>query len=249
MCLRCLLHHILLLIAYTFRENREIVFIIIVQFIISANKRIRFVLKIVYVCLYITPPHYHHCANISEDIELVKCLSDIFCRVCEQDRAYSLHYTIRGAVCFQFTHFPCDDWDNIYSLSYYHHQIGIMHNCPFLELGNETMVCAVCLSVFFWPRAKYGHVEILLLEILFLWHLVPLTDFNKSQPMFQSVHDDARLTLGKNHGINHRKYIILHIEAHQARCFLITVWRRCDFNKNVHNTHLPIPEVGREMVN
>ena len=25
-----------------------------------------------------------------------------------------IHYTIRGAVCFQFTHFPCDDWENIY---------------------------------------------------------------------------------------------------------------------------------------
>ena len=82
-CLRCLLHHILLLIAYTFRENREFVFIIIVQFMMSANNRIRFVLKIVFVCLYMTPSHYHHCANLSEDIELIKCLSDIFCRVCE----------------------------------------------------------------------------------------------------------------------------------------------------------------------
>ena len=27
--------------------------------------------------------NYHHCANLSEDIELMKCLSDIFCRVCE----------------------------------------------------------------------------------------------------------------------------------------------------------------------
>ena len=81
-CLRCLLHHIMSLIAYTFRENREFVFII-VQFMMSANNRIRFVFKIVFVCLYITPAHYHHCANLSEDIELIKCLSDIFCQVCE----------------------------------------------------------------------------------------------------------------------------------------------------------------------
>ena len=27
--------------------------------------------------------HYHHCANLSEGIELIKCLSEIFCRVCE----------------------------------------------------------------------------------------------------------------------------------------------------------------------
>ena len=82
-CLRCLLHHILLLIAYTIRENREFVFISIVEFTMSANNRILFVLKIVFVCLHITPSHYHHCANLSEDIELIKCLSYIFCRVCE----------------------------------------------------------------------------------------------------------------------------------------------------------------------
>ena len=41
-CLRWLLHHILSLIAYTFRENWKFVFIIIVQFMMSANSRIRF---------------------------------------------------------------------------------------------------------------------------------------------------------------------------------------------------------------
>ena len=50
------------------------VFIIIVQFMMSANNRICFVLNIVFVCLNITPCHYHHCANVSEDIELIKCL-------------------------------------------------------------------------------------------------------------------------------------------------------------------------------
>ena len=79
-CLRCLLHHMLSLIAYTFRENWEFVFIIIVQFMMSANIRIRFGLQIVLVCLYSTPSHYHHCANLSAGIELIKCLSDIFCR-------------------------------------------------------------------------------------------------------------------------------------------------------------------------
>ena len=110
-CLRCLLQHIMLLIAYTFRENREFVFIITVQYMMSANNRIRFVLKIVFVCLYITPSHYHHCPNLSEDIELIKCLSDIFYRVCEQYKAYSLSYPLyntRGCV-FSVYSFPCDD--------------------------------------------------------------------------------------------------------------------------------------------
>ena len=45
-----------------------------------------------------------------------------------------IHYTIYGAVCFQFTHLPCDDWENIIT-----HCLG---------LGHETLVCAVCLSIF-----------------------------------------------------------------------------------------------------
>ena len=75
--------------------------------------RIYFGFQIVFSCLYITPSHYYHCANLSEDIKFIKCLSDIFLRVCEQDWAYSLSYTIYGTVCFQFTHLPCDDGENI----------------------------------------------------------------------------------------------------------------------------------------
>ena len=134
-CLRCLLHHILLLIAYTFRENREFVFIIIVQFMMSANSQIRFELKIAFVYLYITPSHYYHCASLSEDIELIKCLSDIVCRVCKIMHILSvIHYKTRGTVCFQLTHFPCDDWDNIYTLSYYHHRIGSMNYYPLFRV-------------------------------------------------------------------------------------------------------------------
>ena len=79
--LDCLLHHILSLIVYTFRENREFAFICVVQFMMSTNSRIRFGLQIVFVCL-------HHLIiiivqTLSEDIELIKCLSDIIGRVCE----------------------------------------------------------------------------------------------------------------------------------------------------------------------
>ena len=40
-----------------------------------------FWLQIVLVCLYTTPSRCHHCANLSEGIELINCLSDIVCRV------------------------------------------------------------------------------------------------------------------------------------------------------------------------
>ena len=55
-CLTCLLHHILSLIAYTFWENLEFVFMIIVQFVMSANIWIRFALQIV---LVVCTVHHH----------------------------------------------------------------------------------------------------------------------------------------------------------------------------------------------
>ena len=112
----------------------------IVQFMVSANSRIRFALQIVLVCLYSTPSLYHQCAKLSEDIELIKCLSDIFVECVSKIKHilsvihYTIHYTICGAVCFQFTHSPCDDWENIYTSTYYHHQIGSMNYYPLFRV-------------------------------------------------------------------------------------------------------------------
>ena len=52
-------------------------------------------------------------------------------------------YTICGAVCFQFTHFLRDDWENIHTLSYYHHQIGSMNYYPLFRVRswNNGMRC------------------------------------------------------------------------------------------------------------
>ena len=52
---------------------------------------------------------------ISEDIELIKYLSDIFVECVSKIKHIFpvIHYIIYGAVCFQFTHFHCDDWENI----------------------------------------------------------------------------------------------------------------------------------------
>ena len=115
MCLRCLLHHILSRVAYTFRENWDFVLIIIVQFMMSANSRMHYGLQIVFVCLYITPFHYHHCANLSVDIELTKCLPDYLQNVCQiyfvacvskiGHILLAIHYSIYRAVCFSFPNF------------------------------------------------------------------------------------------------------------------------------------------------
>ena len=52
---------------------------------------------------------------------------------------------------YQFN-FPCDDWENIYSLSYYHYEIGSMNYYPLLRARswNNGMRCTV------YPK-KYAH--------------------------------------------------------------------------------------------
>ena len=153
-CLRCLLHHLLSLYVYTFRENREFVFINIVQFMMSANSRIRFGLRIVFVCLYITPSQYHHCANFiwrhwTYRMPVRYNLSSVWVRLSISSQLSVIFYTICGAVCFQFTHFLCDDWENIYFLCLIiimKSEVWTTTHC--LRFGHETMVCAVCLSIF-----------------------------------------------------------------------------------------------------
>ena len=88
----------------------DFVLIIIVQFMMSANSRIRYGLQIVFVCLYITPSHNHHCANLSVDIELMKCLPDISYRVCELDWAYSLCYPLFNIWGCMFSVYPIPSW-------------------------------------------------------------------------------------------------------------------------------------------
>ena len=54
-------------------------------------------------------------------------------------------------VCFQFTLSSCDDWENIYIyilclIIIIKSEVWTITHC--LGLGHETMVCAVCLSIF-----------------------------------------------------------------------------------------------------
>ena len=68
---------------------------------------------------------------------LVECVSKI------RHILSVIHYAIRGAVCFQFTHCTCDDWENIDTLFYYHHQIGSMNYNPLFRVRswNDGVRC------------------------------------------------------------------------------------------------------------
>ena len=66
-------------------------------------------------CSFVCTFHHLIIIIVQTDIELIKCLSDIFCRVCKIKHIFSvIHCTFYGAVLFQFTHFPCRDWENIH---------------------------------------------------------------------------------------------------------------------------------------
>ena len=63
-------------------------------------------------------------------------------------QAYLKILKIRGTVCFQLPHFPCDDWENIYTLSYHHHQIGSMNYYPLFRVrswNNGVRCMSFCI--------------------------------------------------------------------------------------------------------
>ena len=83
-------------------------------------------------------------------IYCVECVSNI--KHILSNIQYTIHYTICVAVCFQFTHSPCDDWENIYILScYHHHQIGSMNYYPLFRVRSWNNVVR-CMSIFLWTR-------------------------------------------------------------------------------------------------
>ena len=138
-CLRCLLYHILSLIAYIIQENWEFILIIIVQFMMSANSRIRYGLQIVFVCL--TLNLWNAC-----QIYFVECVSKI------GHMLLVIHCSIYVAVCFQLTQFPRNGWESILLclIIIIKSEVWTIIHC--LGLGHETMVCAVCLFIFIWMR-------------------------------------------------------------------------------------------------
>ena len=129
-CLRCLLHHILSLIAYTFRETGNLFSLLLcslwwvqISGYILACRSYSFVCLIWRHWTYKMPVRYIISSVWVRLSILYMCVCVCVC-VCGGG----------GAVCFQFTHFSCDDWYNIYTLSYYHHQIGSMNYYPLFRV-------------------------------------------------------------------------------------------------------------------
>ena len=152
-CLRCLLHHILSFIVYTFRENRELIFIGIVQYMMSANSRIRFGLQIVFVCLYITPSHYHHCANFFWRYWTYKMpvrynLSRVWVRLSIFSQLSIVQYVGLCVFSLPISFVVIERIHILCLIIIIKSEVWTITHC--LGLGYETMVCTVCLSIFLW---------------------------------------------------------------------------------------------------
>ena len=154
-CLRCLLHHILSLIVYTFRENQEFVFISIVQFMMNANNRIRFGLQIVFVCVYITPSSYHYCAYFiwrhwTYKMPVRYGLSSVWVRLSIWSQLSIIQFVGLcvfslpiSFVMIEIIYIPC-------LIIIIKSEVWTITHC--LGLGHETMVCAVCISILLCNR-------------------------------------------------------------------------------------------------
>ena len=99
--------------------------------------------------------HQKICAGIFQllvDKRLIQVMWTSFCinfsynSTCLHHILSVIHYTICGAVCFQFTHFPCDDWENKHILSYYH-QIGSINYYLLVKIWKEIRNGEICCEV------------------------------------------------------------------------------------------------------
>ena len=145
-CLRCLLRNILSLIAYTFRENRDFVFITIVQFMMSSN----------IIRLFV-----HNTISLSSLCKLIwrhwtykmpvrYILSSVWVRLSIFSQLSIIQYM---GLCVFSLPISLVMIEMIYTLSYHHHQIGSMNYYTLIRARswNNGMRCmSIFLLYYFW---------------------------------------------------------------------------------------------------
>ena len=146
MCLRCLLHHILSLIAYTFRENRDFVFITIVQFMMNSNIIRLFVhntISLSSLCKFI----WRHWTY---KMPVRYILSSVWVRLSKFSQLSIIQYM---GLCIFSLPISLVMIEMIYTLSYYHHQIGSMNYYPLFRArswNNGMRYMSIFLLYYFW---------------------------------------------------------------------------------------------------
>ena len=90
--------------------------LLLCSLMLGANNQVHYGLMVKFVCLQITLPHHHHYADLSEGIELLKCLSVILNIECVSKIKSILpiiFQVIYVAVRIQLTHFSYVDCENM----------------------------------------------------------------------------------------------------------------------------------------
>ena len=129
----------------------------------SANSRIRFDLQIVFICLYITPSHYHHYANFiwrhwTYKMPVRYNLSCVWVRLSIFSQLFIIQYV--GLCVFSW---PISfDWENTYTLSYYHHHIGSMNYYPLFRFRswNNGMRCMSFYILMRYSVSICSHIQL-----------------------------------------------------------------------------------------
>ena len=135
---------------YIYRET-GFVFIGIVHFMVSSNNRIRFGLQIVFVCLYSTSSHCHHCANFiwrhwTYKMPVRYNLSSVWVRLSTFSQLSIIRYVWLCVFSLSIS-FVVIERIYIFCLTIIIKlEVWTITHC--LGLGHETMVCAVCFSIF-----------------------------------------------------------------------------------------------------
>ena len=115
-CLRCLYHH-MLSVSYIYKEN-WVVFLCYCAVLWCAQMS-NYRPMVVFVILQITPFHYHHYADVSENIELPKCFS-VQTVVCVSKIKPILSINVMIVRIFTLSNYQC--------------QIGSMSHLPLLRV-------------------------------------------------------------------------------------------------------------------
>ena len=142
-CLRCLLYVILSLIAYTFRENRDFVFITILQFLMSSN----------IICLFVHNTISWRHWTYKMPVRYI--LSSVWVRLSIVSQLSIIQYM--GLCVFSLPN-SLMMIEMIYTLSYYHHQIGSMNYYPMFRSRswNNGMRCmSIFLLYHFWDSQHH----------------------------------------------------------------------------------------------
>ena len=124
-----------------------------IQSMMFANTWVRYSLKVVFVCLYITLSDKHHYANLSvgtEDIIWLIARYILWKLGLRLSQFWLIFCAIYRTVRFLLTHLFCDVFEHIrtYHIIIFKSEVRNINHC--LGLRCDKMVCPQCLAMFWW---------------------------------------------------------------------------------------------------